>query len=131
MNAHPEPFLRAGGRVECSDPDVALQASAAPDIGMVLHELATNAASTPSGRIKIEWNKRADLAGQDSLELRWTEHGGPEVTPPARKGFGHTLLEQVVANIGAWADFEWRKDGLTCTIVLPHSCLSGQSGARC
>jgi len=99
---------------------------------MVLHELATNAAkygalSTPSGRIQIEWQKRADLAGQDSLELRWKEVGGPAISPPTRKGFGHFLLKQVVAHVGGSADLDWRKDGLTCTIVLPHGCLSKQS----
>ena len=29
------------------------------------------------------------------FELIWTESGGPRVTPPARRGFGSTLLEQV------------------------------------
>ncbi|MCL4765551.1 MAG: sensor histidine kinase [Hyphomicrobiaceae bacterium] len=133
MDAHMGPFLRAGGRVKCSGPDVALQASAAQDIGMVLHELATNAAkygalSTSSGRIEIEWQKTAAPSGKQGLELRWTEVGGPAVTPPARKGFGHTLLERVVASIGGSADVDWRKDGLTCTIILPHACLSEQPG---
>ncbi len=131
MNAHLDPFIKADGRIECSGPDVALEASAAQDIGMALHELATNAVkygalSIPSGRIQIEWMKRADPAGQDGLELRWTEVGGPAVSPPARKGFGHTLLEQVMASIGGSADLDWRKDGLTCTIVLPHGCLREQ-----
>lgn len=135
VNVHLDPFLKANGRIECSGPDVALEASAAQDIGMVLHELATNAAkygalSNPSGRIRIEWLKRADPAGQNGLELRWSETGGPIVTPPTRKGFGQTLLEQVMASIGGSADVDWRKEGLTLTIVLPHNCLREQPGVQ-
>ena len=29
--------------------------------------------------------------------MAWVERGGPPVTPPLRKGFGHTVFERIVA----------------------------------
>src|SRR5690606_12592639 len=84
INVHMGSFLEASGRIECRGPDVALQASAAQDLGMVLHELATNAVQygalpAPSGQVNIEWRILAGLAGKHGLEVRWNETGGPAV----------------------------------------------------
>jgi hypothetical protein len=35
--------------------------------------------------------------GTSEFTFHWQEHDGPPVTPPARKGFGSTVLEQVMA----------------------------------
>ncbi len=74
-------------------PDVTVPAGAATQLGLVLHELGTNASkygalSRPGGHIDIVWT----LYG-NKLRLSWRERGGPRVTGTSREeGFGTSLL---------------------------------------
>jgi two-component sensor histidine kinase len=66
---------------------------------MVLHELTTNAAkygalSVDSGCIILDWSVTEQRGGRE-LNLHWREEGGPNVTPPKRRGFGTQLLESI------------------------------------
>ncbi len=83
-----------GRRIAGEGPPVPLGASAALALSLALHELATNAAkygalSAPEGHVAITWAQ-----GGGALRFRWTESGGPPVTPPARRGFGSRLIEE-------------------------------------
>jgi two-component sensor histidine kinase len=74
-----------------------LKLDPAQAIAVALHELATNAAkygalSVPEGQVRVEWSRAAD----GRVVLRWTEAGGPPVTPPARKGFGTHVMEAMI-----------------------------------
>jgi two-component sensor histidine kinase len=66
-------------------PDVQLSARLALALGMVFHELATNAAKygalSDGGRLAVTWA----VDGADDLSLDWRETGGPPAAPPARK----------------------------------------------
>ncbi len=70
--------------------DIVVNAGAAHQFALIIHELATNALkygaqSVQSGRISIVGNvKRANGAQQFSLV--WSESGGPPVIKPTRKG---------------------------------------------
>jgi PAS domain S-box-containing protein len=111
--------VEARARIE--GPDQLLEPYAAQTIAITLHELATNAAkygalSVPDGRVHVAWS------GIDKahLILRWTETGGPLVTPPTRKGFGTRVMERMIREqLKGKMQFEWRADGLVCEIVLP------------
>ena len=86
---------------------------------MALHELATNAAkygclSAAEGHLELTW-RRSD--GQ--FVVRWQEQGGPAVRVPEQRGFGTKVIEQMVAQLGGEAQFEWRPEGLICAITLP------------
>src|SRR5271167_2202072 len=66
-------------RVRISESNLSLEPSAAQALALALHELATNAAkygalSLPSGRVQVDWELRGA-----TLELKWTENGGPPV----------------------------------------------------
>ena len=68
-------------RVSLIGPPVALEPAVVLSLGMIFHELATNAAKygalhTPDGRVLIDWA----LADQRAPKLRltWREIGGPE-----------------------------------------------------
>jgi two-component sensor histidine kinase len=108
-------------RVRTSGPAVTLEPYSAQAVAISLHELATNAAkygslSAADGRVQIAWSRTAD--GQ--LNLRWTESGGPPVTPPKRRGFGTSIMENIVAGqLRGKVRFDWRDQGLTCEIDLP------------
>jgi len=85
-------------RLTLDGPSVALEPATAVSLGMIFHELATNAAKygalTPgSGHVVVNW----DVKGPDSrLNLSWCEKEGPTTSPPQRRGFGSRLIERNV-----------------------------------
>jgi two-component sensor histidine kinase len=92
-----EPFEAAdAGALTAEGPPLRLPARSGRIIALVLHELGTNATkhgalSVPEGRVRISWQVE-DRAEGRQVRFRWREEGGPEVTPPARRGFGTRLL---------------------------------------
>ena len=105
---------------------VDLEPKAAMAVGLVLHELATNAVkhgslSVEGGAVSLEWS-HVMREGQDWLTLEWREMGGPAVQPPQRTGFGRTLLERVfAADVQGRAVLEFKPDGVRCVLDIPHS----------
>lgn len=88
-------------RIKIAGPALKLSPSAALALSLALHELATNATrygalSGDTGHVDIRWTLERD-EGQPGLRFAWEEKGGPTVTPPARRGFGSTLIEEAVA----------------------------------
>jgi two-component sensor histidine kinase len=108
-------------RVRINGPDVMLEPNMAQTVAIALHELATNAAkygslSAADGDVEIVWSRTAD----GRLSLRWTESGGPAVTPPTHRGFGTSIIEKIIGGqLGGQVRFDWRDQGLTCEIALP------------
>jgi PAS domain S-box-containing protein len=113
------PYSR-GGRTQIDGPSVMLRPDLAQAIGVVLHELATNAAkygalSAAKGQVRVNWSCAADQLG-----LRWIEAGGPHVNPPTRKGFGAHMIEAIIrGHKGGDVRLDWRAEGLRCEITLP------------
>ncbi|MFM9849410.1 MAG: response regulator [Hyphomicrobiaceae bacterium] len=102
---------------------VQITPKAAQSIALVVHELATNAVkygalSTSSGKVTLSW-REIPADPQSHLRLVWRETGGPEVSEPARSGFGLTVLKSVAAELGATIDSAFHRDGLVCTIEGP------------
>lgn len=88
-------------RTEIEGPHIVVTAQAAQNLALAVHELATNAAKygalcAVSGRVRINW-QIFENGDQRFFAFRWQEEGGPPVRPPERKGFGSTVLEQVMA----------------------------------
>ncbi len=109
-------------RYRLEGPDVALAPPEALALGLLFHELATNAAkygalARPTGCIEVGW----DVA-EDVLELVWRERDGPPVAPPARRGFGSRLIERSLQGVlRGEASLEFAPAGLVCRITLPLS----------
>ena len=100
-------------------PPVLLEPNAAQAIALALHELATNAAkygalSAAAGRIGLTW--QCDPDGR--LTVRWQETGGPPVQAPAHRGFGGRVIEQMANQLRGTAQFDWRREGLVCEIIV-------------
>ena len=108
-------------RTQIDGPAVMLKPDLAQAIAVALHELATNAAkygalSVPEGQVRVEWSHPAD----GHLVLRWTEAGGPPVTPPTHKGFGTHVMEAMIGGqFRGEVRLDWRAEGLACEIVIP------------
>lgn len=115
------------GRLTLEGDDLPVDDRGATPIGLVFHELATNASkygalSAAEGRVRIV----TTVSDGGSIRLTWEEsHGPPLPGAPARMGFGSRLTEMsVVQQLGGKLEREWAQDGLKVTITLPGSSLS-------
>lgn len=116
-------FLDGRNRVELRGPSVALEPKAAVALGIVFHELATNAIkhgalSNGHGKIAVRWD--FDHAG---VRLSWHEEGGPEVVPPARIGFGSRLIRlELTHELNGNVELSYDKAGLKVQMAFPQNC---------
>lgn len=106
-------------------PPVALKPEAAQNLGLAVHELATNAAkygalSVPEGRVSIRWQQ--DSSDGHALALTWTEKSGPRVKVRRKRGFGSLVIEGNLARaLEAKVDWTFEPEGARCHIVIPPS----------
>jgi PAS domain S-box-containing protein len=112
-----------GSRFRTLGPRVRLEPKAAVALAMVLHELATNAVkygalSRDAGWVGLTWSMSPAPAGGLDLRLAWTEHGGPKVKPPKRKGFGARMIARSLASEQGAAELHFEPEGLRCDITL-------------
>jgi PAS domain S-box-containing protein len=121
-----QPFIgNSREALSCHGEPVFINATAAQNLGLALHELATNAAkygalSTPAGRVRIGWDFEPDETGATRLVLRWEERGGPHVAPPTVKGFGHVVIERVVGQaLSARVEYQFPPEGVRWLIAMP------------
>jgi two-component sensor histidine kinase len=92
-------------------------------VALIFHELATNAAkygalSVDHGSVSVAW----DLI-DGSLDLRWREQNGPQISPPADKGFGSALVESTITGYGGTWNQAWHPGGLVVHIRIPMDRL--------
>ncbi|ASY66611.1 Chemotaxis protein methyltransferase CheR (plasmid) [Sinorhizobium sojae CCBAU 05684] len=104
--------LRIEGESVMLPPDIATP------FGLVLHELATNAAkygalAVANGQVALSWKLGSE--GR-RLSVTWREIGGPPVKPPEEQGFGGVLIEKSLP--GATVRRDFRLDGIVCTIDI-------------
>ncbi len=112
-----------GSRVRLDGPAIELNASAAQTIGMAVHELATNACkygalSNAAGYVLLTWA----LEGEDHalFSISWSEHAGPPVATPKRKGFGQTVLLRMVEDaLDADVGLDYEQAGLRWRLQCP------------
>lgn len=100
-------------------PDVILAPEKAQPLGMIFHELGTNAVkhgalSREGGRVAVRWSRT-----EDGLELIWAEDtSGSMIEPPARAGFGSRLIESLARQLGAEVTYDWRASGLRFVLAM-------------
>jgi two-component sensor histidine kinase len=93
-------------------------------ISMALQELATNAVkygalSNDTGAVRIGWTVDSSKV-PPQLHLRWTETGGPPVSPPKRRGFGSRLIERSLAqDLDGAVAITFDPAGVICTVDAP------------
>ncbi len=107
-------------RYRLTGPSVNLSPAQALALGLLFHELATNAAKHGAlahgdGKVEVVWRLL-----DSELEIDWKEHDGPPVIPPTRQGFGTRLIERSLrGQLGGDAALDYAPDGLRCHIRLP------------
>ncbi len=121
-----------GEQFSLQGPPVRLGPKAAENIGLAIHELATNAVkhgafTIPRGRIDVGWSKELRQDG-DWLWLSWKESGmAGRPVEQSRQGFGTILLEQTLQyDLGAEVTRAFEFGGFRCEITFPLA----ESGSR-
>jgi two-component system, chemotaxis family, CheB/CheR fusion protein len=125
------PYDRGANSVSINGVDIALTPRAGLALAMAFHELASNAVkygalSSNSGVLSVSW--AVERTSGAMLKFVWEETGGPSVAePPARRGFGSTLIERTLTHeMDAVVRQEFRPSGLYCTIDIPLKDDIGQ-----
>jgi two-component system CheB/CheR fusion protein len=108
-------------RLRIAGAPLRMSPDAAVPLGLVLHELATNAAkygawSQQGGFVELTWSA-GERRGKPVVTLFWREAGGPAVTAPARVGFGSRLIESAIPNSRVSREFSPK--GVECRIEAP------------
>ncbi len=107
-------------RVALHGPPVELKPASALALGMIFHELATNAAkygalSVSDGRVAVTWT-----LDEGSLSLVWRETGGPSASRPERRGFGSRLIERSVRHdLAGEIETDYGQSGLVASLTIP------------
>jgi PAS domain S-box-containing protein len=126
LSAHADRF---GGQIDIDGEDVMLKPEAVQNLGLALHELATNAQkygslSDPDGHVRIHWQFCEEAS---KLKLIWQERGGPIVKPPVRSGFGRAMIENVVGKaLEGDVSLSFPPKGVRCVIVIPSAQVTSR-----
>jgi PAS domain S-box-containing protein len=124
------------GNTDIIGPELILSAEAGQALGMVLHELATNAAkygalSTQNGRVSIAWQQLSNGHPRSQLVLQWREVGGPSVMAPKDSGFGMSTIRDLIPyEFGGRVDLAFAPSGVRCRLELPADWLITNAGPR-
>lgn len=103
--------------------DVKLPPDQALGLGLIVHELTSNAGkfgalSRTGGKVRIAWT--ISKGEPPRIDLTWKETGGPRVLRPARTGFGTRLIERSLDKVlGSSVVLGFPEDGAEAKISLP------------
>lgn len=101
-------------RLRISGPSIDVSSDAARKLGLVFHELVTNAMkhgalSRPNGRVIVDWQSDGRM-----VQLTWREQNGPVVAPPTRQGFGTVIVTESLKSLSGSNTFTFDPAGLRC-----------------
>lgn len=103
--------------------DVQLPPDHALGLGLILHELSSNAVkfgalSNVRGKVSISWEKEA--GSPPRIRLHWKESDGPPVTQPAEPGLGARLIQRSLDKIlDSQVTLEFPPTGVEAQIAFP------------
>jgi len=117
------PYAGEGAPFRLEGSEVMLRPNRAVTLGMVVGELATNAAKfgalSAGGSVAVQWSVFSTPGGP-RLRLVWCERGGPPVKAPAQEGFGTRLVKRsLAAGLQGTAELDYAEAGLTVVLEFP------------
>jgi len=116
-------FLTSPDRAVVSGQDIMLPPDHALGLGLILHELTTNAHrygawSDDDGVVGIDWEVRN--TPRRGLALSWRETGGPTVREPEDLGLGVRLIERSLAKVlDSEVKLRFDPDGVKADVWMP------------
>ncbi len=121
------PYRSQTGNIRLEGVPLTITSKAAQTMALALNELATNAIkygalSVSSGRVSVNWWHTPVNGGPERVRIVWHENGGPPVVVPARKGFGLSVLQDMIAyDLDAAVNCEFHPHGLMWSIDGPFA----------
>jgi two-component sensor histidine kinase len=114
------PFGGAHMDVDPSISTTTIRGEMAPGMGLLLHEMATNAVkygalSNSRGRVTI----LPDEAPEGRTAFVWREAGGPPIADVNGPGFGTRLLQMVLRPQGGEVQFSFEPEGFRARVETP------------
>ncbi|WP_230292030.1 sensor histidine kinase [Croceicoccus sp. Ery5] len=119
------PYRSEGNAADIDGEDVALTARQATPVGLVLHELATNAVkygawsgnrgSAEKGRIAIDWARKGD-----DVLLTWTETGPSIAVPDGHEGFGSMLMRSAARQLDGEIERRFEAGRMVVEMRIPQ-----------
>jgi two-component sensor histidine kinase/CHASE3 domain sensor protein len=126
-----KPYADADGeRLRIGGPPVEMPVRMVTPIGLIVHELATNAAkygalTSDAGTIDISWVIGDGAKGQKELTLSWIESGGPALLGEPQglqgSGFGSKMIVLAAGQLGGTIEREWPATGAIARVTFPIS----------
>ncbi|MDN3722668.1 hypothetical protein QW131_33955 [Roseibium salinum] len=114
-------------RLKLEGPSVELKPQVAVSLGLILQELATNAAkygawANENGCVSLHWATVDHDAS--SFRIDWRETDGPEVEPPETTGFGLEFITRSTEyELHGACKPEFLRDGFRCVLELPANSV--------
>ena len=102
---------------------IMLPPKAVLSVGMVLHELITNAAKygalvVPNGKVDLEWE--CENSSPPQVHMRWVESGVGPMAPPTRTGFGSAMIQASVQHdLKGKVNVSYGDDGVRYDFTFP------------
>jgi two-component sensor histidine kinase len=123
-----QPYAEHGtDRVEIDGPAVEIPVRMITPLGLIVHELATNAAkygafTVAAGKVSVAWEILPSEGGE-RVRLRWAETGGPapQVDPAQAPGFGSRMITLATSQLGGTIDRQWPASGAVAHFEFPLS----------
>ncbi len=118
-------------QVSVVGPMIRLKPRAALSLGMILHELGTNAVkygalSVPGGEINLSWGTISASGGGRELVVTWQEKCDRRPPEIRARGFGHRLVKRETGyGLGGEASIDFTPDGLVVVLQFPLA-MKGQ-----
>lgn len=122
------PYRSSAKTAHIAGPPVTLPAKAVTPLGLVLHELTTNAvkygAWAKEGEIAISW----DVNESGGIRFVWREHvalpAGEGGAGPATTGFGSQLMTSAARQLSGSVERRFLDDGIEVVIEFPHEAAA-------
>ena len=112
------PYRSSNHPAEIDGPEIMLPAKRVTPLGLVLHELTTNAvkygAWKDQGTVHVSWSEQ-----DGTVTLEWRETGAQLGDAPEHTGFGSLLMTSAARQFGGTFERNFTPDGLIVTIELP------------
>lgn len=115
------PYTQTSARLSLEGPEVEVSGRASQPVGLILHELATNAVkygawSNEEGRLAVRW--QVEEGPERRLLLTWEESGVPpcEAGP---EGFGTQMMAASARQVGGKIEREFCGDRMTARLSFP------------
>lgn len=116
-------------QLSVNGPLVFLAPRAALTMGMVLHELCTNAAkhgalSDPTGKIDLTWN----VDDQGYFHFVWIEHAAHPISAPTHLSFGIKYIKNSIEQeLGGRVTLDFLTQGLVVRLSFPNIAESSEA----